>query len=83
MYKAGDLQIVTLPCADTDEYGDCFVDGHIHTGYDSRPSEECALPWTCLPHSCDEWIIGGPEQIKLLIADLCFVLKRMEGKESP
>jgi hypothetical protein len=23
-----------------------------------------------LPHSCDEWIIGGKEQVKALIADL-------------
>lgn len=84
MYKTGDLQIITSPCEDADEYGDCFIDEHIHTVYDSRPSEEeCIPPCVCLPHSCDEWIIGGPEQIKLLIADLCFVLKRMEGKESP
>jgi hypothetical protein len=24
----------------------------------------------CLPHSCDEWVIGGPDQIRALILDL-------------
>lgn len=26
--------------------------------------------WFYLPHSCDKWVIGGPEQARALIADL-------------
>lgn len=32
--------------------------------------ETIAEPVAYLPHSCDEWIIGGRENIKALIADL-------------
>lgn len=31
-----------------------------------------------LPHSCNEWVIGGPEEIKILIADLEKALKNFE-----
>ena len=31
-----------------------------------------------LPHACDEWVIGGPEQIKALIADLQAALKKID-----
>lgn len=26
--------------------------------------------WAHLPHSCDDWVIGGVEEINFLIADL-------------
>ena len=31
-----------------------------------------------LPHSCDEWVIGGPEEIKMLIEDLQEVLRKVD-----
>jgi len=32
----------------------------------------CFLPkgTVYLPHSCDEWVVGGPDEAKALIADL-------------
>lgn len=30
-----------------------------------------------LPHSCDEWNIGGKDEVKLLIEDLQELLKEM------
>lgn len=32
-----------------------------------------------LPHSCDEWEIGGPEQIRALISDLQRALAVLES----
>ena len=32
--------------------------------------EEGVRPCVFLPHSCEEWVIGGPEQIRALIHDL-------------
>lgn len=34
--------------------------------------------WAHLPHSCDNWVIGGKENIEWLIEDLKNVLKRLE-----
>lgn len=82
MYKRGDLRLVTPSCKDADEYGNCFVEGHIHILWDSRDSKECHIPSVCLPHSCGDWVIGSPEQIEMLITDLSFILKRMEEEES-
>jgi hypothetical protein len=33
-----------------------------------------------LPHSCDEWFIGGPSHIRALIADLVKALETMGQK---
>ena len=40
----------------------------------SAEVERCAF----LPHSCDEWVIGGPNEVKQLIADLQYILKFWE-----
>lgn len=44
-------------------------------------SEEAPPPCAYLPHSCDEWVIGGPEQIKAMIEDLTELLALSEQKE--
>lgn len=31
-----------------------------------------------LDHSCGQWIIGGPEEARLLISDLWVAIKKME-----
>ena len=33
-----------------------------------------------LPHSCDAWEIGGPAEVRLLIADLEAAIKEYEAK---
>lgn len=35
-------------------------------------------PALYLPHSCDEWVIGGEEEIKALIGDLNAALERIK-----
>ncbi len=77
MYTEGLLKFVDPPCnsysEDIDGYADCddaFTDGHIHQINDSRANKFWKAPCVYLPHSCDNWVIGGAEQIKLLIADL-------------
>lgn len=32
----------------------------------------------CLPHSCEFWVIGGPKEIREMIADLETALKQLE-----
>ena len=56
MYKKGDVKV-----SSKDEY---LVDTRTDE-YDNVP-----LFSAYLEHSCDDWIIGGPEQIKQLILDL-------------
>jgi hypothetical protein len=36
-------------------------------------------PVVQLPHSCNEWVIGGPAEIRLLIADLEAALVELEA----
>ena len=36
--------------------------------------DECVESAAYLPHSCGEWVIGGPKKIKALIKDLQLVL---------
>ncbi len=76
MYSPGDLQVYT-PCPTRDEDGlcNCETVSH-HALYDAR-GDDYLLPAygvVFLPHSCDEWVIGGPAQIRALIADLESVL---------
>ena len=60
MYKTGDLKIVDEV---DEEFGPSI--------YDARDdSYEVKKGDIYLPHSCDSWVIGGPEQAKTLIADL-------------
>lgn len=35
-----------------------------------------------LPHSCDEWIIGGVKEARELINDLEILIKRIEHEQS-
>lgn len=78
MYTKGDLK-THRPCEP--DYDNCtldFADGH-HCGTmtDSRTEGYDDVPHgtVFLPHSCDEWVIGGPEQIRTLIEDLQAALK--------
>ena len=60
MYKHGDLKIHDEQDAEFDR-----------TIYDARtPDNEVEVGDVFLPHSCDAWVIGGPAQVKTLIADL-------------
>lgn len=51
---------------------------HVHGIHDSDGSGEWLPPCVYLPHACDEWVIGGPDQVRELISDLQDALKEME-----
>lgn len=36
-----------------------------------------------LPHSCEEWVIGGPKEIDDLIADLTELKKKLLAPQEP
>lgn len=65
-----DLLKVAEKCPNPDEDGECPDFLHCSPmdtrteGYDQK------IGVVFLPHSCDEWVIGGPEEIQLLIDDL-------------
>ncbi len=83
MYRKGDLKTIDPPCDDNYKpgYGGCdsFLD-HRHTILDHRgdDGDYTMSPCVYLPHSCEEWVIGGVEQIKDLIADLLKEWERLE-----
>lgn len=70
MYKKGYLKITDIPCNEDYEDGYCDNIDHCHRLHGS--TDRAAY----LPHSCDEWLIGGKEQIKDLIEDLQEALKK-------
>jgi hypothetical protein len=65
-YKKGDLQI-----NEPDDINDlpCYSDSR-DWNKDELRSREVKKGEAYLPHSCDQWVIGGPEEVKLLISDL-------------
>lgn len=76
MYKKGDLRISTPPydegkCKEAED-GVCYNEEHKHIDDDVI---------AFLPHSCDEWEIGGPEQIREMIEDLQDALERIEASK--
>lgn len=78
MYKKGELVIVPIDCkwdsdwhySEENHFGD--PPGHSHPWIDedgmspSKPMKGGVY----LPHNCDEWVIGGAEEIRSLIQDL-------------
>ena len=75
MYNKGDLEI----CKDEESHGPC-IDAREDNGYDEEGAPK--PPFVYLPHSCDEWIIGGPEQIKMMIQDLQEALHELGGSST-
>jgi hypothetical protein len=60
-----------------DEFGDCPDDYGEHTHpIDSRDGTKL-FGGAFLPHSCNYWVIGGPQQIRCLIRDLEAALVRL------
>ena len=68
MYHRNDLQV------STSKHGCPSFDAREEDGYNEGLHNP---PCVSLPHSCDEWIIGGPDQIRDLITDLQAVLAKM------
>jgi hypothetical protein len=68
MYEPGEIRIAPRGCQ-SDENGYCDNELHDHPT-DARTDYKPAYGAVFLPHSCEEWVIGGPEQIRALIHDL-------------
>ena len=46
--------------------------------YDARNRKVgITYPVVYLPHSCDEWVIGGPTEVRLMIGELKELLQRV------
>ncbi len=80
MYHVGDL-LVFLTRGKRDGHSEFYpvIDAREKNGYDGHHP---APPVALLPHSCGEWIVGGPDEIKALIADLKEARRRMTRKRS-
>ncbi len=74
MYKKGSIKIVEPVCEHYKQEGWCIED-HKHQLYGTKEGEPVAY----LPHSCDEWVIGGEKEILQLIEDLQEALKRLKS----
>lgn len=82
MYRKSDLQLVTPPCEQYKSEGYCSADPeHVHNKVtDVRGDyEERGLNTVFLPHSCNEWVIGGADEVRAMIEDLQAVLAYIEG----
>lgn len=57
--------------------GDVFIE----SGYDARlddPAEnDYDTLFLCLPHSCENWVIGGEKEARQLIQDLEEAIKQL------
>ena len=77
MYVKGELMLVDPPC--NAKRHDC---DHKHEIMDTKHDYNYVKsPCAYLEHSCDDWVIGGPEQIEMLISDLKVALLKMRGDD--
>lgn len=77
MYKKGDLNITEPDCDSTNEDGACDDHSHEHRVMDSRARYDRRANAAFLVHSCGEWVIGGPDEIRIMIADLHDALQKL------
>lgn len=49
----------------------------------TKDYETCPCPVVFLPHSCEEWIIGGEKEVQLMIHDLLEALRQMGRSPMP
>lgn len=68
-YEPGTVSLLWTCCKMGQKEEECFMsDGAKHTGF----------LIAALPHSCDDWLIGGPEEIESLIHDLFAARVKLE-----
>jgi hypothetical protein len=79
MYTKGEAQ-VTLGTRDENGYPhqiEPFLDARHPDGSDQA---DLGPGVAFLPHSCQEWVIGGPKEVKAMIEDLQEILKAQENE---
>lgn len=85
MYHKGEVQVLPTKGNVSDEEEDAlfYKTGELPIAYDSRGGLNIPLPprVAFLPHSCSRWIIGGPDEVKHLIADLMLALQPLCANE--
>ena len=79
MYNKGDIQVVTEDKIREEYVIECDEKPSDYVT-DYRSDSEVVLPLALLPHSCDRWVIGGANEIRILIEDLESALKQIESK---
>ncbi len=87
MYKLGDLKMIEPPCDKMEGEGYCLeysdnYEPHVHMLNDARHGLNWKTPTVYLPHSCQEWIIGGSAEILAMINDLQEALKSIKGESN-
>lgn len=95
MYKRGDLKRVVPSCPDAIANGEgLWCGGMREDGTFGPPCGECHYitdarsetsgllkgDLAYLPYSCDEWVIGGREEIQALQDDLAAVLAEWDSR---
>lgn len=83
-YKAGDLKLTAPTCGHPGCDGDnaCWESGDKFWVRDARgkgrgdPMSQRTGAY--LPHSCDEWYIGGADEVRAMISDLSAALIALE-----
>lgn len=89
-YGIGMVNVITVEFADkfmkaeaADDYATMdAMEAEAGDGFSRSVVRGVALdrkPMAYLPHSCDEWEIGGPEDVRAMIADLSAALEKMGG----
>lgn len=76
MYRKGELRMCVVDEVYSDE-----PDPWEGKVYDARRGDDddyLSAPAVELPHSCNAWVIGGPQQVRELIEDLQTMLATME-----
>ena len=83
-YKAGDLKLTAPTCGHPgcDGYNECWESGDKFWVRDAR-GKGCGETMSqrtgaYLPHSCDEWYIGGADEVRAMISDLSAALIALE-----
>lgn len=84
MYSSGDLRALDLPCDSAVSEGEgahvyCDDKTHKHSVGDARGDAVRSGRIAYLPHSCEKWVIGDAEQVRLLIQDLQELLASWEN----
>lgn len=56
--------------------GDARID-KIGYGSDTRDEYADTRGKVCLPHSCDQWVVGGRTEVEQMIEDLQAILEQL------
>lgn len=77
-YKKGDLCIISEASLREDNGLEQSEDPYVYAPVDNRSDyNRVSLPVISLPHSCENWIIGGKEEALQLLEDIKEALNKL------